>query len=183
MIHKHISAETENGTTKYVPSGQIVTGSKDEIITSSPLGSCVAVVAYDTKNRIGGMAHVMLPGRSHRENRCDKNKYVCDGINNLLCKLHESEAQNSNIEICLIGGANVLKKENDFIAKTLVISVLKTIDEKKIKIRASSLGGFERRSARLNVKTGTVCCTIGGSAEKVLWMFNGNFTSKEIRIN
>lgn len=73
----------------------------------------------------------MLPGKSHRENRCDKNKYVSDGINNLLSKLYESGAQNSNIEICLIGGANVLRKENDFIAETLVNSVLKIILAKR----------------------------------------------------
>ena len=177
MMYKHIFAETETEAIKYVSSGQIVTGSKDEIITSSPLGSCVAVVAYDTKNKIGGMAHVMLPGKSYRENRCDKNKYVSDGINNLLNNLYESGTQNSNIEICLIGGANVLRKEDDFIAETLVISVLKIIGEKKLKICTSSLGGFERRSARLYIETGTVCFSIGEGAEKVLWEFNGNFTS------
>ncbi|GMT46361.1 MAG: chemoreceptor glutamine deamidase CheD [bacterium] len=173
-MHKHISAETETGATRYVSSGQITTGSRDEIITSSPLGSCVAVVAYDTKNKIGGMAHVMLPGKSYRENRCDKNKYVCDGINNLLSKLYESGAQNTNIKICLIGGANVLRKKDDLIAETLVVSVLKTIGKKKMKICASSLGGFERRSARLDIETGTICFTIGESAEKVLWEFNRN---------
>lgn len=173
-MYKHIPAEAENSTIKYVPSGQIITGSMDETITSSPLGSCVAVVAYDTKHKTGGMAHVMLPGRSLRENRHDKNKYVSNGINNLLSKLYEAGAQNSNIEICLIGGANVLRNEDDFIAEALVISVLEAIGEKKLKICASSLGGFERRCAMLNVKTGTVCYTIGGSANKVLWEFAGN---------
>ncbi len=173
-MYKYIPAETETGATKYVSSGQIVTGSKDEIIASSPLGSCVAVVAYDTKNKIGGMAHVMLPGKSLKENRHDKNKYVSDGINNLLSKLYESGAQNSNIEICLIGGANVLRKEDDFIAEALVISVVKTIGEKKLKIRASSLGGFERRSVRLDLETGVVYFIIGESTEKVLWEFKRN---------
>lgn len=173
-MYKYIPAETETGATKYVSSGQIVTGSKDEIIASSPLGSCVTVVAYDTKNKIGGMAHVMLPGKSLRENRHDKNKYVSDGINNLLSKLYESGAQNSNIEICIIGGANVLRKEDDFIAEALVNSVLKTIGENKMKISASSLGGFERRIARLNIKTGNVYFAIGENAEKVLWEFDGN---------
>ena len=174
MMLKHISAETETEAIKYVSSGQIVTGSKDEIITSSPLGSCIAVVAYDAKNKIGGMAHVMLAGKSYRENRCDKNKYVSDGINNLLSKLYESGAQNTNIKICLIGGANVLRKKDDLIAETLVVNVLKTIGKNKMKICASSLGGFERRIARLEIKTGNVYFTIGESTEKVLWEFNRN---------
>jgi len=182
MLHKKTSAETETGATKYVSSGQVATGSKDEIITSGPLGSCVAVVAYDTKNRIGGMAHVMLSGKSHRENRNDKNKYVIDGVNNLLSKLYESGAQNPNIEICLIGGANVLRKKDDVIAESLVISVLKTISEKKMKISASSLGGFERRIARLNIKTGNVYFAIGENAEKVLWEFDGNTNDNPLKI-
>jgi len=171
MSYKNTSAKTETGVTKYVTSGNIATGSKDGIISSSPLGSCVAVVAYDIKTKIGGMAHIMLSGKAQNENRHDKNKYVINGINNLLSKLNESGAQNTNIEICLIGGANVLRKENDYVAERLVISILNTIYEKKLKICASSLGGFERRSASLNIKTGAVYYTIGGSTNQVLWKF------------
>ena len=161
----------ENGATKYVASGEIVTGTKNERITSTPLGSCVAVVAYDTKKKIGGIAHVMLSGKSIKKNGSDKNKYAIDAIDNLFSELYKSGAQNTNIEICLAGGANVLKKENDSISVSIINSVLQTIKKKKITICASSLGGFERRSATLLINIGIAYYTIGGSSEKILWEF------------
>ncbi len=166
-------------------SGQVVTGLGDEILTSSPLGSCIAVIAYDIKRKIGGIAHVMLPGSSYKtEGNNNNNKYAVDGINSLLDKLLNLKSQIRDIRICLIGGANVLRKEDDFIAETLVTSVVKIIGEKKIKICASSLGGFERRTGRIEMKTGNVFFTIGGSAERMLWDFNKNTGEKTtIEIN
>ena len=35
-----------------------------QVLVSYALGSCVGVCLYDAKNRIAGMAHVMLPDRS-----------------------------------------------------------------------------------------------------------------------
>ena len=87
--------------------------------------------------------------------------------------LHGSGARDEDIGICLVGGANVLKKEGDTIATTVIDSVKEIIEKNKLLILASSLGGFERRSAALNLKTGMVYYTIGESAEKKLWGFSG----------
>ena len=162
---------TKTESIKYVQSGKIATGSKDEVMISSPLGSCVAVVAYDAKSKIGGIAHIMLPGKSPKKNSHNKNRYTKDAIDTLLSELHELGTKNTNIEICLIGGANVLRTKNDIIAITVINSVLETLKKNKLTIRASSLGGFERRSVMLNLKTGIVYYTIGESIEKVLWKF------------
>jgi len=162
MLPKHITDESKDGEIKYVSSGQIITGSKDEILTSSPLGSCVAVVAYDIKNRVGGMAHIMLPGKSKNQKE-HKNKYADNALENLLSEMNLLGAEKSKIEICLAGGANVLQKQDDTIAKANVSSVINTINEKNLTLCATSLGGFERRSIRVNIQTGTVCCTIGNS--------------------
>ncbi len=155
----------------YVYSGEVKVGTKDELLISSPLGSCIAIVAYDAEKNIGGIAHVMLPGKSPDKNSPDKNKYTVNAIENLLIKLHESGTQYANIEVCLVGGANVLKEEHDTLTCDIIDSVHKTIKESKIKIRASSLGGLIRRNTRLNIETGIVYYTIGEGIEKVLWEF------------
>ena len=41
--------------------GEIQLGYKDDLLISLGLGSCVGVVLYDELNKIGGLAHVMLP--------------------------------------------------------------------------------------------------------------------------
>jgi hypothetical protein len=56
----------------------------------------------------------------------------------------------------------------------LSLSILKIIGEKRLKIRASSLGGYERRIASLNPETGVAYCTIGESPEMVLWEFGND---------
>ena len=173
MFRKQNISETKTETKTYIQSGEIGFGSKGEQLISSPLGSCVAVMAYDIKLKIGGMAHLMLPGKSLKNNNHDKNKYAFNAINCLLSQLYARGARDSNIEICLTGGANVLKNKNDTISSDVIESVLEIFDKKKLKIRAKSLGGFERRSARLDLNTGIVYFTIGESAEKVLWKYGG----------
>ncbi|NPD48298.1 MULTISPECIES: chemotaxis protein CheD, partial [unclassified Lentimicrobium] len=93
---------------KLVATGCLATGSGDGFIRSTPLGSCVAVVAYDISTKIGGMAHVMLPGKSPKDNKEDENKYAENAITNLLSELSKLGSSKQNIEICLVGGANVL---------------------------------------------------------------------------
>ena len=165
MYHKQIK---ERKLEKFVSTGHIATGSKEGVFTSSPLGSCVAVVAYDSTTKIGGLAHIMLPGKSPKGNN---NKYAEDAITNLTDELKILGVSKKNIEICLIGGANVLRKENDNIADQLIISVYDILKKKKLNVMASSLGGYERRTAKLYLSLGIVNFTVGDSIEKKLYQF------------
>ncbi len=44
-------------------------------------------------------------------------------------------------------------------------------DGEALKIKAVSLGGVDRRSAQLDLKTGIVYYTIGDSEKRTLWKF------------
>jgi len=50
----------------YVSSGEVKSCQSEGILCASAIGSCVVVCAYDSDSVTGGMAHVMLPGRSTR---------------------------------------------------------------------------------------------------------------------
>lgn len=165
MHNKQIN---EHKAEKFISIGRIATGSAESILTSSPLGSCIAVIAYDVNTKIGGMAHVMLPGQSPNS---DDNRYAEDAINNLIDNLQKLGVLEKNIEICLVGGANVLRKENDNIADQLIDSVYEILKKKKLKVKAASVGGYERRNAKLNLNTGIVYFSIGDSVEKQLYKF------------
>ncbi len=178
MLGKGNTIETYTCANNYVKSGDIKIGTGSDVLISSPLGSCIAVIAYDAQRKIGGIAHIMLPGKSPVKSKNDKNKYAIDAIETLLSKLYESGVQDRDIEACLIGGANVLKKETETLTRDITDSVCEAIEEREIKIRANSLGGFERRGVTLDIKTGMVCYTIGESAENVLWQFLENEDSR-----
>ncbi|MBC8490483.1 MAG: chemotaxis protein CheD [Bacteroidetes bacterium] len=167
----HSNQTPENQTEQLVATGQLATGSKNGMISTSPLGSCVAVIAYDIASKIGGIAHVMLPSKSSTEDKAEENKYAENAIENLLDELKKSGSNKANIEICLVGGANVLRKENDTIANNLILSVFEITEQKKLTVKETSLGGYERRSATLNLSSGLVSFTVGDSIEKKLWEF------------
>lgn len=161
----------ENKTEKLVGTGCMAAGSKHGIIRTSPLGSCVAVIAFDKTSKTGGIAHIMLPGKSPENNKASKNKYAENAIENLLDELKKSGCNKANIKICLVGGANVLKKENDTTAENLIFNLFEIIEQKKLSIKKTSLGGYERRTANLCLHSGIVAFTLGDKSEMKLFNF------------
>jgi len=165
----------ENQTEQVVATGYLATGSQNGVIRSTPLGSCVAVIAYDKTSKTGGIAHIMLPGKSPTKDKAEENKYAENAIENLLDALKSLGSKKANIEICLVGGANVLRKENDTTADNLILSIFEIMERKKLSIKTTSLGGFERRTAKLTLHTGSVTFTLGDNSETELVHFiSGN---------
>jgi chemotaxis protein CheD len=153
----------------YVNTGEVKFGGSDVVLNSGAIGSCVVITAFDPVNKIGGMAHVMLPGISPIKNQLNATRYASNAIDEMLSQLKIFGIKKDNIEICLVGGANVLKRENDFIGKNNIESIEKLLDEKGINVCVSAVGGFERRTVLFNIGKGRIYYTVGGSKQKILW--------------
>lgn len=158
-------------TETIVSTGKLATGVHQGLIKTSPLGSCVAVVVYDKMNKIGGIAHVMLPRSVPLSLNKEENKYAENAIDNLLKDLILIGAKANGLEACLVGGANVLRKNNDTIGDSVLASVISCMDKHGICVKTTSVGGYERRSASLNLSSGCVSYTIGDSINRTLWRF------------
>jgi len=156
----------------YVLTGEVVTGCNNEILKSSAIGSCIVVVAFDIINHIGGMAHILLYGVAPSNTSYKKTRYAQNAISELITKMIRLGAKNENIEYCIVGGANVLKKENDTIAQNNVDGILDLLNQQNYILKAKSVGGTKRRSATFNIKTGILYITVGNEAEKTLWKFS-----------
>jgi len=155
----------------YAHTGEVKSGKKDTILRSSAIGSCLAIAAYDKNMQVGALAHVMLPGKAPEGRKNQKTRYAANALDELIIKMNLLGTKEKNIEVCLVGGANILKKKDGLIAADNIFSVEELLIKRKIKIRAKSVGGTERRSITLNVETGCVRYTIGNGAEKLLWCF------------
>ena len=151
--------------------GKVEISKKDIVIRSLALGSCIAVVGYDAKNQIGGIAHIMLPGKSPENKKQEENKYAENAVSNLLIQMQEAGAAKEEMKFCLAGGANVLKRNDDTIAEQNCISVLQVLKEQQLKIKAKSLGGAKRRSISLNIFSGKVYLSIGDNDESIFYVF------------
>ncbi|MFC2048586.1 chemotaxis protein CheD [Elusimicrobiota bacterium] len=151
-----------------VYTGEVKIGSGNVILRSMALGSCVAVVVYDTKSKTGGIAHVLLPGKSPRGNKINRRKYAFYAIDELIEKMLNSGAKRTNIKASIVGGGNVLKKKDDTISKANVHSVIECLTKKKIGIIGSSVGGIERRSVSLDIESGDILFSVGDSNMQIL---------------
>jgi len=151
-----------------IHTGQITVRRGQCILRAMALGSCIAVAAYDPRARIAGMAHIMLPGGTPQRGANDP-RYAVYGIEALLGRMIEAGCDAGAIEVCLVGGGNVLRDERDSICGDNIRSVTAILQAKNIPIRASTLGGNERKSAFLDAETGRVSFTEGSGAEQVLW--------------
>ena len=78
-------------------------------------------------------------------------------------------ANQCELEVCLVGAGNVLKKQDDTICKGNIESTTELLKKKHIPVRAAALGGTERKGVSLDVESGSIYYTEGDSREKLLW--------------
>lgn len=152
-----------------VETGQVKAGRKRSILKSEAIGSCVVITAYDSKKKVGAIAHVMLPGRSLKDGSPHRTRYAADAIDVMINKVVRLGANKDDIEVCLVGGGNVLKRNDDTIGKDNIESVVELLRKKRIKIKAEALGGTKRRSVSLDVERGSISYTEADENEKLLW--------------
>ncbi len=151
--------------------GKVEISANEIIIRALALGSCIAVVAYDAKNRIGGIAHIMLFGKAPENKNQEENKYAENAISNLLSQMQKAGADKDRMEFCLAGGANVLRRNDDTIAKKNCDSVRQIAKEKKLNVKAKSLGGTQRRRISLDITSGEVKLSVGDNKENMFYVF------------
>ncbi len=149
-----------------VDTGEVRVSSSPGILRALALGSCVAVAAYDRYKKIGGLAHVMLPGKSPSGEGENREKYTEDAIDVLLDSIKEMGTKTQNLEVNLVGGANILGEGT--ISEEIMGSVLGYLEKLNIEPKNKRLGGRERRSVSLDIVSGRIFYTEGDSAAKEL---------------
>ena len=156
------------GNVIFVSTGEVKVCDVNHHLKSTAIGSCIVVTAWDSFQKIGGMAHVMLPGIAPVGKKEHATRYAANAIDKLLDQLSQLGTKKENLEVCIVGGGNVLKRANDTICENNVRSVEEILRHKAFSIKALSVGGTLRRSAFLNVSSGFVYYTEGDSGERLL---------------
>lgn len=151
-----------------VNTGEVAVRSGEFILRAMAIGSCIVVAAYDSKAKISGMVHIMFPCHAP-EQSSEKTKYAADGIEQMLDQMLGLGSNIDNVEVCLVGAGNMLRKEDDTICADNTKSVTTILGERLIPVRASVLGGCKRKSVLLDVETGNISYIEGDDREKPLW--------------
>jgi chemotaxis protein CheD len=153
----------------FVNSGEINACRGNGILHAGAIGSCVVVVAYDPDFAVGGMAHVMLPGESPDPAPSVKTKYAKDAVEEMMRVMLNLGATDDWVQVCLVGGGNVLGAGHDSPGPDIVRSLTGILGGMGITPVAMDVGGTQRRSCTLHVSCGRVTYTVGDSEQRTLW--------------
>lgn len=149
-----------------VDTGKLIVSSKPVILRVMAIGSCVVMLVYNRFKKIGGMAHIMLPGKSPGQDSGNRTKYAEDAIDVLLDTAKKFGIKAEDLEVNLVGGANIIGEGS--ISEEIEGSVLDYLKKLGIEPKNKKTGGTERRSVSLDIESGKVFYTEGDSMMKEL---------------
>ncbi len=129
------------------------------IILSSGLGSCVVVTLYDSKQKLGGLAHIMLPASISLNGYHPPYKYADTAIATLIKELRSMRASPRNMVAKLVGGAKMFLSSDDFgpgIGGQNIISIKRILTRRRIPVIAENTGGNYGRNVEFYLDSGKV---------------------------
>ena len=158
--------------------GTIIVGMADlkvgrhpDSITTLGLGSCVGITLYDKVQKIGGLAHVMLPSIKGFEGQTIA-KFADSAIIELLNLMTRAGANRNGLVAKIAGGAhmfggvtnnNMLK-----IGERNAVASLAVLNHLKIPVIANETGGSHGRTIVLNLDDGSLFIKTVGAGQKTV---------------
>lgn len=141
-------------------------------ITTLGLGSCVGIILYDPRNRIAGLAHIMLPDSTKISNNENKAKFADTGIDELIIRMKEIGANSRGLIAKIAGGAQMFAftKNNDMmrIGDRNIEATKAKLKELSIPILAEDTGLNYGRTIEFYPETGELHIKSVGKERKVL---------------
>ncbi len=145
-----------------------VSNAPDDVLITYSLGSCIAVIIYDPKAKVGGMLHYMLPESSLDLEKAKLNPtmFADTGIAMLFRQSYQYGAKKQNIIVKAVGGAQILDQNGIFnIGKRNYLAMRKIFWRNNVLVAAEHVGGMVNRTVRLEIQTGRVILKVAGDGE------------------
>jgi len=123
------------------------------------LGSCVAVCLHDAAAGIGGMNHILLPGRAEDEGRLDDvARFGLDAVELLVRALVAAGAARGRLAAKLFGGGHVIRHMDEVTSPGFrnVRFINELMEKERIPVLAADLGGYEARKVWFRTDTADV---------------------------
>lgn len=143
-----------------------VSNNMTEEIKTYALGSCIAVVVYNWRYKVGALLHVAYPESSVNPERAKEQPgYFADTGIRLLMRdfLQHHSPERRDILMRIAGGANVMDEAGHFnIGKRNALAVKRELWSLGYGIKNEDIGGSISRTVSLTVASGVVIITNGG---------------------
>jgi len=144
-----------------------------DALTTLGLGSCIGVAIRDTSNKIGGLAHIMLPdSTAMRSAKLSAPKFADTGIEELVRQMEAMGARKSRMTAKIAGGATMFS----FQGKADMVQVglrnaeacIKKLKELGIPVLAQDTGENYGRTVVFYPETGDYVIRAVGKQEKTI---------------
>lgn len=143
-----------------------------DAITTLGLGSCIGVVLYDSRKKICGMVHVMLPDSTAIKNNDNVAKFADTGIKALLEQLEKIGVTKSGLQAKIAGGAQMFafNTSNDMlkVGQRNAESVRKVLSQYGIRIVAEDCGANYGRTIEFYPETSELYIKAIGKPLKII---------------
>jgi len=130
--------------------------SRHPAIIKTILGSCVAACLYDPINKVGGMNHILLPGKADLKHHDARSRYAINAMELLINEIMKKGGARKNLVAKLFGGGNVIPAiKNKFFVGTRNIEFAKDfLKTENISVISHDLGGTSTRIIHYHTFTG-----------------------------
>ncbi|HDS08660.1 MAG TPA: chemotaxis protein CheD [Firmicutes bacterium] len=135
-------------------------GNSPSVLITYGLGSCVGLTIWDSRQKYGGMAHIMLPsskGFSKNENFA---KFADSSIEYLVNEMLKMGSFKKYLEAKVFGGASMFtfetKSEILNIGERNIEATFNALSEFGIEVVGKDVGGNFGRTISLDLETGKV---------------------------
>ncbi len=135
-----------------------VTHDQEDVLVTYALGSCIAVIVYEPKVKVGGMLHFMLPDSSiDSEKAAAKPAMFADtGIPLLFKSCYGLGAEKKRMVVKIVGGGNILDNNFFKIGERNITAARKLFWKNKVLIENEEVGENYNRTVELHMSTGKV---------------------------
>lgn len=146
-------------------------------ITTLGLGSCVGIAVRDTSNKIGGLAHIMLPDSNAIKNmQLNVAKFADTGVEELIKQMEKLGARRSRMVAKIAGGATMFRFQGagtamgqmGQVGDRNVLAVKAKLKELRIPIIAEDTGANYGRTVVFYPESGDFLIRAVGKPEKVI---------------
>lgn len=129
-----------------------------QIVRTSGLGSCVAVIIFDQERQLAGLAHIMLPdSKMAKGGLINKAKFADTAIEELIDQLLKQGAFPQRLQAKISGGAEMFQFSNKRdllrIGERNIKAVRKSLSFFKVGIIEEDVGGNTGRSVEFDPGT------------------------------
>ena len=153
--------------------GEVKVGTEKDVLMAVGLGSCVGIALYDPRERIAGLAHVMLPhptGSAKRQ--VPPGRFATTAVEFLIDHMVVTGAERRRLFARLIGGASmfeaVFADDGPQLGQRNTEAAREALQRAGIAIRAEQVGGNHGRTVHFHAEDGRIVITSVRNADVII---------------